>query len=88
VRVSASASKGTAVSLGCDPATEDTISLLVHWANKHDPEKRATAVYTASWTAPQKAGVRLFFFPFSKTLKISTALAVALVLYNTNIFTE
>lgn len=57
IKVSASASKGVATSLGCDPVTEDTISLLVHWAHKTSPEKRATAVYTASWTAPQKAGV-------------------------------
>ncbi|TGO67269.1 hypothetical protein BOTNAR_0045g00130 [Botryotinia narcissicola] len=57
VKVSASASKGTAVGLGCDPITEDTISLLVHWVMKDDPNKRATGVYTASWTAPQKAGV-------------------------------
>ncbi|KAL3417521.1 oxidoreductase family protein [Phlyctema vagabunda] len=56
-KVSASASKGTAVGLGCDPATEDTISLLVHWEKKDDTSKRATGVYTASWTAPQKAGV-------------------------------
>src|SRR6266536_527561 len=57
VKVSASASKGVAVGLGCDPATEDTISLLVHWVLKSDPSKQATACYTASWTAPQKAGV-------------------------------
>lgn len=57
VKVSASASKGVAVSLGCDPITEDTISLLVHWVKKSDPSKQATGVYTASWTAPQKAGV-------------------------------
>ncbi|RDW73441.1 putative NAD binding Rossmann fold oxidoreductase [Coleophoma cylindrospora] len=57
VKVSASASKGTATDLGCDPATEDTISLLVHWVKKGDETKRATGVYTASWTAPQKAGV-------------------------------
>ena len=57
VKVSASASKGVAVGLGCDPATEDTISLLVHWVSKSDPSKQATACYTASWTAPQKAGV-------------------------------
>ncbi|CZS90751.1 probable NAD binding Rossmann fold oxidoreductase [Rhynchosporium agropyri] len=57
LKVSASASKGVAVNLGCDPATEDTISLLVQWGLKSDPSKRATAVYTASWTAPQKAGV-------------------------------
>jgi D-galacturonate reductase len=37
--------------------TEDTISLLVHWVKKGNPGNRATAVYTASWTAPQKAGV-------------------------------
>ncbi|KAB5547339.1 D-galacturonic acid reductase [Coniochaeta sp. 2T2.1] len=57
VKVSASASKGVATSLGCDPKTEDTISLLVHWEHKTDKSKQATGVYTASWTAPQKAGV-------------------------------
>ena len=56
-KVSASASKGVAVGLGCDEATEDTISLLTHWVKRDDEGKRATAVYTASWTAPQKAGV-------------------------------
>ncbi|KAL1835834.1 hypothetical protein VTJ49DRAFT_6024 [Mycothermus thermophilus] len=57
VKVSASASKGVATSLGCHESTEDTISLLVHWEKKDDPSKQATAVYTASWTAPQRAGV-------------------------------
>ncbi|KAH8908592.1 D-galacturonic acid reductase [Coniochaeta sp. PMI_546] len=57
VKVSASASKGVATSLGCDPRTEDTISLLVHWEHRDDKSKQATGVYTASWTAPQKAGV-------------------------------
>ncbi|KAL2260005.1 hypothetical protein VTK26DRAFT_6127 [Humicola hyalothermophila] len=57
VKVSASASKGVATSLGCHEATEDTISLLVHWEKQGDPTKHATAVYTASWTAPQRAGV-------------------------------
>ncbi|KAI9733498.1 MAG: hypothetical protein M1818_007246 [Claussenomyces sp. TS43310] len=57
VKVVASASKGTATGLGCDPVTEDTISLLVHWVKASDPTKHATAVYTASWTAPQRAGV-------------------------------
>jgi D-galacturonate reductase len=57
VKVSASASKGVAASLGCDEATEDTISLLVQWEKPSDPTKRATGVYTASWTAPQRAGV-------------------------------
>ncbi|KAK5663103.1 hypothetical protein OQA88_6519 [Cercophora sp. LCS_1] len=57
VKVSASASKGVAASLGCNEATEDTISLLVHWEQEGDSSKRATGVYTASWTAPQRAGV-------------------------------
>lgn len=57
VKVTASASKGTAVELGCVPETEDTITLLVEWRKKNDPSKIATGVYTASWTAPQKAGV-------------------------------
>ncbi|PLB52811.1 putative NAD binding Rossmann fold oxidoreductase [Aspergillus steynii IBT 23096] len=57
VKVTASASKGTAVELGCVPETEDTITLLVDWRHKADLSKNATGVYTASWTAPQKAGV-------------------------------
>lgn len=56
VKVSASASKGVATSMGCHESTEDTISLLVHWENAATG-KHATAVYTASWTAPQRAGV-------------------------------
>ncbi|KAL5375124.1 hypothetical protein DPSP01_011438 [Paraphaeosphaeria sporulosa] len=57
VRVMGSAAKGIATDLGCDPATEDTITLLVDWVKKDDPSKRATGVYTAGWAAPQKAGV-------------------------------
>jgi D-galacturonate reductase len=57
VKVSASASKGVATSLGCVEATEDTISLLVTWEKKGDPTKKGVGVYTSSWTAPQKAGV-------------------------------
>ena len=57
VRVTASGSRGTAEGLGCVKGTEDTISLLVVWAKKGEPEKVATGVYTASWTAPLKAGV-------------------------------
>ncbi|KAI9928989.1 hypothetical protein ASPWEDRAFT_169177 [Aspergillus wentii DTO 134E9] len=57
VRVTASASQGAAAALGCTPETEDTITLLVEWRRKDDPTKIATGVYTASWTAPQKAGV-------------------------------
>lgn len=56
-RVSASSSKGVATGLGCDAATEDTISLLVTWAKTGDTSKRAVAVYTSSWTAPERAGV-------------------------------
>ncbi|KAI9810474.1 MAG: hypothetical protein M1827_006250 [Pycnora praestabilis] len=57
IKVTASGSKGIAVDLGCAPETEDTITLLVEWQKKSDPSKKATGVYTASWTAPQKAGV-------------------------------
>ena len=57
VRVTASGSKGTAQDLGCAPGTEDTISLLVGWEKRGEPERVATGVYTASWTAPQRAGV-------------------------------
>ena len=57
VRVTASGSKGTAEKLGCAKDTEDTITLLTDWVRKDDPSKVATGVYTASWTAPQKAGV-------------------------------
>lgn len=57
VKVTASGSRGTAEDLGCRPGTEDTISLLVEWECRHDTRKQATAVYTASWTAPQRAGV-------------------------------
>jgi D-galacturonate reductase len=57
VRVMASGAKGIATTLGCDPSTEDTITLLTDWVKKDDPSKRATGVYTAGWAAPQKAGV-------------------------------
>ncbi|KND93410.1 putative oxidoreductase YdgJ, partial [Tolypocladium ophioglossoides CBS 100239] len=57
VKVSASSSKGVATSLGCVDETEDTISLLVTWQRRDDASKRAVGVYTASWTAPQRAGV-------------------------------
>lgn len=57
VKVTASGSKGVAEDLGCVSGTEDTISLLVEWVKRDEPGRRATGVYTASWTAPQKAGV-------------------------------
>lgn len=57
VRVTGSASKGIATDLGCVSETEDTITLLVDWEKKDGSGRRATGVYTASWTAPQKAGV-------------------------------
>ena len=56
-QVTANASKGTAEGLGCVKDTEDTISLLVRWEKKDRSGKVATGVYTASWTAPQNAGV-------------------------------
>lgn len=57
VKVTGSASKGIATDLGCVEETEDTITLLVDWEKKDGSGRRATGVYTASWTAPQKAGV-------------------------------
>lgn len=57
VRVTASGSAGTAEDLGCVAGTEDSISLLVEWVGREEPGMRATGVYTASWTAPLKAGV-------------------------------
>lgn len=66
VRVTASGSVGIAQSLGCETGTEDTITLLVDWVRKPrlgdsgaagQVGERWTGVYTASWTAPQKAGV-------------------------------
>lgn len=62
VRVTASGSSGIAESLGCQPGTEDTITLVVDWEvldtqGKPQTGKRATAVFTASWTAPEGAGV-------------------------------
>jgi len=58
MRVTASGAKGIATDLGCVEQTEDTITLLVDWEKEgSEGKKRATGVYTASWTAPQKAGV-------------------------------
>lgn len=55
----ASAATGIATSepYNCVPQTEDTITLLVDWQSVRSPKHRGTAVYTASWTAPLKAGV-------------------------------
>ena len=55
--VRASASEGIAEAHGCVKGTEDTITLLVDWIHPDKPGHRATAIYTASWTAPQNAGV-------------------------------
>ncbi|KAI0016227.1 NAD(P)-binding protein [Xylariomycetidae sp. FL0641] len=57
VKVSASAARGIASDLGCHEQTEDTITVMVTWRKRGNPSKVATGVYTASWTAPQKAGV-------------------------------
>ena len=54
--MTASGSVGIAESLGCVEGTEDTITLLVTWTRDSD-KKVATSVHTASWTAPQRAGV-------------------------------
>src|SRR5690606_5054282 len=56
--VVAAGATGVAEGLGCVAGTEDTISLLTEWENpQHHAGKRAHAVYTASWTAPNRAGV-------------------------------
>ncbi|KAI5273963.1 NAD(P)-binding protein [Aureobasidium subglaciale] len=57
IKVTGSASTGIATDLGCVKETEDTITLVVDWEKKDGSGRRATGVYTASWTAPQKAGV-------------------------------
>jgi len=56
-RVTASAGRGIAEDLGCMKGTEDTITLVVDWEQGESGKRRATGVYTASWTAPQRAGV-------------------------------
>ncbi|KAH9946699.1 NAD-P-binding protein [Amylocystis lapponica] len=47
----------TAEPYNCVPQTEDTITLLVDWQSLSSSKHKGTAVYTASWTAPLKAGV-------------------------------
>ena len=54
--VMASGGTGIAESMGCQKGTEDVISLLVTWTHKQSG-RVGTAVYTASWTAPLKAGL-------------------------------
>jgi D-galacturonate reductase len=58
-RVVASAATGIATGepYNCVPQTEDTITLLVDWQSLRSPRHKGTGVYTASWTAPLKAGV-------------------------------
>ncbi len=58
-RVVASAATGIATSepYNCVPQTEDTITLLVDWESVKSKTHKGTAVYTASWTAPLKAGI-------------------------------
>jgi D-galacturonate reductase len=58
-RVVASAATGIATGepYNCVPQTEDTITLLVDWQSINSPGHKGTAVYTASWTAPLKAGI-------------------------------
>ncbi|KAG9314514.1 hypothetical protein JVU11DRAFT_5311 [Chiua virens] len=58
-RVVASAATGIATGepFNCVPETEDTITLLVDWQSITSPRHKGTAVFTASWTAPLKAGI-------------------------------
>ncbi|MCJ1427675.1 hypothetical protein MMC29_005580 [Sticta canariensis] len=57
IKVTASAAKEAAEELGSIKGTEDTITLLVVWQKRDNLAKVATGIYTASWTAPQCAGV-------------------------------
>ncbi|RCI16588.1 hypothetical protein L249_2009 [Ophiocordyceps polyrhachis-furcata BCC 54312] len=68
VLVSASSAAGVATGTkGCVPGTEDVISLSVTWARRgqktdeqeemETKQSRAVGVFTASWTAPERAGV-------------------------------
>jgi D-galacturonate reductase len=58
-RVVASAATGIATGepYNCVPQTEDTITLLVDWQSIKSPKHKGTGVYSASWTAPLKAGI-------------------------------
>ena len=57
VRASSSLGIATSPGIDCAKGTEDTITLLVDWIYPEKPESRATSIHTASWTAPQNAGV-------------------------------
>ncbi|KAG2023293.1 D-galacturonic acid reductase [Coprinopsis cinerea AmutBmut pab1-1] len=58
-RVVASAATGIATSepYNCVPQTEDTITLMIDFQSIKSPKHKGTAISTASWTAPLKAGV-------------------------------
>ena len=58
-RVVASAATGIATSepYNCVRETEDTITLMVDWQSLTSKNHKGTAVYTATWTAPLKAGI-------------------------------
>ena len=76
-RVTASAAAGIATSepFNCVPQTEDTITLLVDWQSLSSQKHRGTAVYTASWTAPLKAGVHTsqhFYYMAEKVRRDAT----------------
>ena len=57
VRATSSLGIATSSSIACAASTEDTITLLVDWSHPSKPSSRATSIHTASWTAPQHAGV-------------------------------
>ena len=57
IKVTASGSRGMAEDPACVNGIEDTISLLVKWQERGEFHRKATAVYIASQTAPQYAGV-------------------------------
>lgn len=58
-RVVASGSKGVATSepFNLTEGTEDTITLLVNWRSTESDKSEGVAVYTSSWSAPNKSEV-------------------------------
>jgi D-galacturonate reductase len=78
--VVASAATGIATSdpYNCVPQTEDTITLLVDWQSVKSSKHKGIALYTASWTAPLKAGVHSAQHWYYMGEKVSAATSQAI----------
>ena len=86
-RVVASAATGIATGepYNCVPQTEDTITLLVDWQSINSPRHKGVAVYTASWTAPLKAGVHSAQHWYYMGEKASQSCALSPLVVNVNV---